>query len=73
MPPARRVLRGRRWQRSGRRNGVSTRGAYVQPRAMQEMAQTEKGPAPCGTAPLSEAGEGARTLDIHVGNVTLYH
>jgi integrase/recombinase XerC len=30
-------------------------------------------PAPCGTGSLSEAGEGGRTLDIHVGNVTLYH
>ena len=30
-------------------------------------------PMPCGTGSLSEAGEGGRTLDIHVGNVTLYH
>jgi integrase/recombinase XerC len=30
-------------------------------------------PAPSGTGSYSEAGEGGRTLDIHVGNVTLYH
>jgi integrase len=30
-------------------------------------------PAPCGTGSFLEAGEGGRTLDIHVGNVTLYH
>ncbi len=30
-------------------------------------------PAPVGTGSESEAGEGGRTLDIHVGNVTLYH
>ena len=30
-------------------------------------------PAPCGTGSFIEAGEGGRTLDIHVGNVTLYH
>jgi hypothetical protein len=30
-------------------------------------------PAPSGTGSLLEAGEGGRTLDIHVGNVTLYH
>lgn len=29
-------------------------------------------PAPCGTGSFLEAGEGVRTLDIHVGNVTLY-
>ena len=30
-------------------------------------------PAPCGTGSQEKAGEGIRTLDIHVGNVTLYH
>jgi hypothetical protein len=30
-------------------------------------------PAPLGTGSSSQAGEGGRTLDIHVGNVTLYH
>jgi hypothetical protein len=30
-------------------------------------------PAPLGTGSLLQAGEGGRTLDIHVGNVTLYH
>jgi integrase len=30
-------------------------------------------PAPCGAGSFLEAGEGGRTLDIHVGNVTLYH
>jgi hypothetical protein len=30
-------------------------------------------PAPEGTGPEKRAGEGGRTLDIHVGNVTLYH
>ena len=32
-----------------------------------------QGPAPCGTGPWIEAGERGRTVDIHVGNVTLYH
>lgn len=32
-----------------------------------------QGPTPSGIGPSSEAGEGGRTLDIHVGNVTLYH
>jgi hypothetical protein len=30
-------------------------------------------PASCDAGSLFEAGEGGRTLDIHVGNVTLYH
>ena len=30
-------------------------------------------PAPSGTGSSLQAGEGGRTLDIHVGNVTLYH
>ena len=30
-------------------------------------------PASRDTGSLREAGEGGRTLDIHVGNVTLYH
>jgi hypothetical protein len=39
----------------------------------QEVVAKCHGLSPSGNRPLREAGEGGRTLDIHVGNVTLYH
>ena len=39
----------------------------------QEVVAKCHGLSPSGNRPLGEAGEGGRTLDIHVGNVTLYH
>lgn len=41
--------------------------------AMSQPVIKQQGPTPLGIGPSSEAGEGGRTLDIHVGNVTLYH
>jgi integrase len=42
-------------------------------RKIQGVSINRHGPSPSGNGPISKAGEGGRTLDIHVGNVTLYH
>ena len=52
-------------------NPTSTRS--TQPLKYQAIGIKRQRPAPLGTERFSKAGEGARTLDIHVGNVTLYH
>jgi hypothetical protein len=52
--------------------GGEVRGS-AQVEAMSQPVTQQQDPTPLGIGPSSEAGEGGRTLDIHVGNVTLYH
>ena len=42
-------------------------------RAAKGRCADKKGSLPFLETSLYSAGEGVRTLDIHVGNVTLYH
>jgi integrase len=66
----------------GAPRGTNGKVAIAASESKKADAQVEEGngdgikwhdPAPCGTGSFLEAGEGGRTLDIHVGNVTLYH
>jgi integrase len=59
----------------GERQQPATDGdaKVLQTAVMAGVGIKRKDPAPSGTGSLLQAGEGGRTLDIHVGNVTLYH
>jgi integrase len=54
------------------RDGQGVKKAQ-KPRFYPEKSLKMHNPAPGGTGSFTKAGEGGRTLDIHVGNVTLYH
>ncbi len=48
-------------------------GTSPQPLISQGIGIKRERLAPCGTERFIQAGERGRTVDIHVGNVTLYH
>jgi len=58
---------------NGTAKAVGRAGTVLQSRKMSALGTKKESPAPSGTGLLLTAGEGGRTLDIHVGNVTLYH
>ena len=45
----------------------------MQSKTQEGLGTNMHGLSLSGNRPSSKAGEGGRTLDIHVGNVTLYH